>query len=132
MSQNPTDSKTEIDSALGGMSEEELRKLAVDFVENKIFTNFHMQEHDVRDGTMLGLIFMPLILGDGSFATDAWMLYEYADQAGPRSINGYPIFFSVRKIIQKDAPAFRHYVEEYKEMKKKFFAQPIPKEIKPS
>jgi hypothetical protein len=126
MSEAHDKAKEEIASALGGYSEEELRKLAVDYVEGKIFTNFHLRQHD-QD--LLGMIFMPLILGAASFAQDAWMVFEYYDQAGPRGVNGYPIFFSVRKIIQKDAPAFRHYVTEYEEMKKKFFAQPIPEKL---
>lgn len=123
--------KAQIESALGGMSEEELRKLAVDYVEGKIFTTFHFNKHDIESGDMVGLVFMPLLLGGASFAHDAWMLYEYYSEAGPRSINGYPIFFSMRKVIQKDAPAFRLYVKEYEEMKAKFFAKPIPPEIKP-
>lgn len=121
--------KEQIDSALGGMSEEELRKLAVDYVEGKIFTTFHFHEAEMDRGEMVGLVFMPLLLGGVGFAKDAWMLYEYYSEAGPRSINGYPIFFSMRKVIHKDAEAFKLYVKEYQEMKAKFFAQPIPKQI---
>jgi hypothetical protein len=122
------DPKPEIESALGGMGEEELRKLAADYVDGHVFSNFHIREHD-QD--VVGMIFMPLLLGGAAFVKDAWMIYQYWSEAGPRSINGYPIFFSMCKVITKDAPAFQHYVKEYREVKAKFFAQPIPKEIKP-
>jgi len=46
------------------------------------------------------MIFMSLALGALADMTeeainDIGLIYEYWDQAGPRSINGYPIFFFV-------------------------------------
>jgi hypothetical protein len=79
------------------------------------------------------MIFMPLAImaadSGPSFIQDAWMLFEYRDKAGPVCINGYPIFFSVQRIVLTDAPAFKHYAAEYKAMKQKFLEQPIPLKI---
>lgn len=126
--------KDQIDSALGGMAEEELRKLAQEIVEGKVFT-----DRDVRQGDhdILPVIFIPLSLMPNvhAWGADAGLVYEYWDQAGPRSINGYPIFFSVRKVIKKDMPALEHYVKTFWEMKKeieaKFHNAPIPERIPP-
>jgi hypothetical protein len=124
--------KDQIDSALGGLSEEALRKLAQEIVEGKVFTDRDMRKADQMGGTMLGMIFMPVLLmqSPGVYLADAGLLYEYWDQAGPRSINGYPIFFSVRKVIKKDMPALEHYVKTFwelkKELEKKFHDAPIP------
>lgn len=123
--------KAQIESALGGHSEEELKQIAKDIVDRKVFTDRDLR-NPALEGDMLGMIFMPVLLmpNPGAFVADAGLLFEYWDQAGPRSINGYPIFFSVRKIIKKDMPALEHYVKTYWEMKKeiekRFNEAPIP------
>jgi hypothetical protein len=53
------------------------------------------------------MVFMPIALGAFSEYSeearkDIGMVYEYLDKAGPRSINGYPIFFSFRVVNVKD------------------------------
>lgn len=124
--------KDQIECALGGHSEEELKKLAQEIVDGKVFTDRDMRKGDQQGGFMLQMIFMPLALMEnvGAFVADAGLLYEYWDQAGPRSINGYPMFFSVRKIIRKDMPALEHYVKFYWEAKKRIEQElkdmPIP------
>lgn len=48
---------------------------------------------------------MPLALGaaDKIDADKVGMLYEYMDKAGPRSVNGYPCFFSFRWLDKRDS-----------------------------
>lgn len=124
--------KDQIESALGGHSEEELKVIARDIVDGKIFSDRDLRKADVEGGTMIGMVFMVLFLmpNPAAFIEDAGLLYEYWDQAGPRSINGYPCFFSVRKIIKKDMPALEHYVKFYWEAKKRIEQEltnlPIP------
>jgi|ERR1043166_2333163 hypothetical protein len=85
------------------LSADELNTLVRDFVAGRVFTNAH-----VRDPHLLGTIFMPLGLGAFSgvppekLAT-VGMIYEYMDRAGPRSINGYPMFLSFRVLSVGDA-----------------------------
>jgi hypothetical protein len=126
------DIKDQIECALGGSSEEELKKLAQEIVDGKVFTDRDLRKADQAGGFMLTMVFMPLALMENpaAFVADAGLLYEYWDQAGPRSINGYPMFFSVRKIIRKDMPALEHYVKFYWEAKKRIEQElkdmPIP------
>jgi hypothetical protein len=82
-------------------TDEEKRRLAAALIGNSVFTSLHVPEHD---GRMLGSIFMPLMFGAFAGVPEAELervnpvLYEYLDKAGPRSVNGYPIFFSMHVI----------------------------------
>lgn len=83
-----------------------LTQLAKDIVGNLVFTDRHIREYDFP--TVFGMIFMPVMLGAFADTTqeyrdDIGMIYEYIDKAGPRSINGYPIFFSMCYINKADA-----------------------------
>jgi len=48
------------------------------------------------------------------------MVYEYYDKAGPRSINGYPIFMSMKILSIDDTKKFRDMYFKYEEMRKEF------------
>jgi len=102
---------------------EELKKIAVDLYEGRIFCDRH-----IEDATDLRIVFMPIALG--AFAESSedelkniGMIYEYLEQAGPRSVNGYPSFFSLN-ILTKDETKimFDHY-ENYKKLKEEFEAK---------
>lgn len=89
---------------LNGRPEKELNRLARDIVQQQVFLSVYIREADMQ---MLGMIFMPLGLGalaDMSEAevNDIGVVYEYYDKAGPRSVNGYPIFFSCHIISRQD------------------------------
>lgn len=97
-------------------SEEEISQLAKDIVANLVFTSDH-----VRRPNDLKLVFMPVILGAFSDMTeeakkDIGMLYEYYKEASPRSVNGMPIFFSVRILNVKDRKAVWEKVKKIEEM----------------
>lgn len=102
----------------------DLKKLAVDLYENRIFTDRHLimdnQAH------LLTSVFMPIMFGAFSGKTqedlknEIGMIYEYYDKAGPRSINGYPMFLSLRVITPKETEKMLLYYEEYKKMKEAF------------
>lgn len=102
---------------LNSLPQEKLDEIAKDIALNKIFTSAHMRESDW--GTVMGLVFMPLALGafaqekpqdfevgalkeEPVMLQDIGLIYEYWDQAGPRSINGYPIFWSCRYLNHED------------------------------
>jgi hypothetical protein len=51
---------------------------------------------------------------------DAGIIYEYISAAGPRSINGYPMFTSCRKLNKEDTQTMIKYYNELLEQKKKF------------
>jgi hypothetical protein len=125
---NEEEAKDQIANVLDNLSEEELRKVAADFVENRIFTTMQIRK---TDADMLQVIFIPLmfIVESGAWMANAAFLYEYMDKAGLREANGYPCFFSVKKLTKHDYPAFVRYVEDYKAIKEQFFSAPPPAQI---
>ena len=87
-------------------SKAEIKQLATDIAMNKVFCSCFMPEHDISH--LLGMVFMPLMFGVSkdmpkAMADDIGFVYEYYDKAGPRSINGYPIFFSCAFVSKHDA-----------------------------
>lgn len=87
------------------MKVEGMKQLAKDIATGKVFMDIFLREHEVQN---IGhLIFMPMAFMDWSDWTDEdksqfGAVYEYFDKAGPRSINGYPIFFSCGFIHRDD------------------------------
>lgn len=87
------------------MTDDQLRELVCAYVDRRIFTL-----HDIHPNSrehLAGMVFMPLALGAFAGYNEASLkkigtIYEYLDKAGPRSINGYPIFFSLRIVHVKD------------------------------
>lgn len=98
-------------------SDAELKQLAKDIVAGKVFHSGMLHESDSH---IAGSIFMPL-----TFMTAKQMkalrkdnpglIYEYMDKAGPRAINGYPIFTSCRMLNQKDLEKLREYIVKVQE-----------------
>jgi len=89
------------------LSDEELRAFVDDFVSGRLFTLHHMSPEDAKRD--LGLVFMPLGLaglgGCGLSDEDVQnigTIYERLEVAGPRSINGWPCFFSMRIMHKGD------------------------------
>ena len=111
------------------MEEKELRQLAIDIAENKVFGTFHMNKCEIAN---MSSVFMPLV-----FMTDEQRekmskdkvvhLYEYYSEAGPRSVNGMPCFMSVRNIVNKDWKKIVKFIAEYNR-KKTTFLNEINKE----
>jgi hypothetical protein len=119
---------------LNSLSPEKLDEIAKDIALNKIFTSAHMRPNDWA--TTLGLVFMPLALGafasekpkdfevgalkdDGYTLQDIGLFYEYWDKAGPRSINGYPIFFSCAVLNHEDT---KYVLDKAREIQEKIEA----------
>lgn len=82
------------------LNEEQLRKLALDMVDGRIFHDQMCPEN------MVTHVFMPLM-----FVTVAkedsqhWgLVYEYMSEAGPRTLNGFPMFMSMRVLHVNNLP----------------------------
>lgn len=83
-------------------TDEELKQIAVDLFSGKIFTDRH-----VRNPKDLGMVFMLLVFTGDDFKQELLddppgMIYEYLSEAGPRSVNGMPTFFSMRMLNEAD------------------------------
>lgn len=100
-------------------SDEELRELIRDFVENKIFTDRHI--HRDEQMSLLAVVFLPLTFGAANMfdAQSVGLIYERLDQAGPRSVNGYPCFTSMQLLHVKDWTRIRPVIAELLEKRQR-------------
>lgn len=101
-------------------SNAELKQLAMELADGKIFCDRH-----VSDENLMPVIFMPISLGafageDKKKIMDIGLIYEYLSEAGPRSINGYPIFFSMRTLSKEEARIMIGYYNDWKDLKDMF------------
>jgi hypothetical protein len=99
-------------------SDDELKQLAIDYVEGKIYTSIGIQNPmDLR------LVFMPLtFMNQEQLAVmdDVGMLFEYLTEAAPGSINGKPIFMSCSMLTKEDTERFADFVNRYLDFRKSF------------
>lgn len=86
------------------LSADELTAIAVETFHGRIF--HHNMCETVQD---IHAVFMPIGLG----ALAEWtpeeisnigLIYEHMSSAGPRSINGMPVFFSMKLVHKDDMP----------------------------
>lgn len=81
------------------MSDDEIREFTDALLSGQVFTSGQAPEE------LLGTIFMPLMMGAAAHLEpvieNVGCFYEYIEKAGPRAINGYPIFSSFH-IMNKD------------------------------
>lgn len=87
------------------LAEEKISEIAKGIVANEVFISWQISE---RDQHMLGMIFMPLMFMD-ELTTKQMQnnkithLWAKMNTAGPRGINGYPIFSGMGMLNQDDA-----------------------------
>ena len=103
---------------VGKKTKEELKQLALDISDGKVFTDRHLR--DVED---IGMVFMPIPLGafakeSKEYIDDIGLIYEYWSEAGPRSVNGYPSFFSMTVLGKEDTEQVFKYHEQFEQAKK--------------
>ncbi len=110
-------------------TDQELKQLAIDIYDNKVFTDRHIREGE--SAHRIAVIFMPIALG--AFKTkeeidDLGLIYEYYDKASPRAINGYPSFFSFNTLTKAECEIMSTHYDAYSELKNKFLENsPITK-----
>lgn len=84
------------------MTDEQLKEFVLGLCDGKIFTSEHCRSVDD-----IGRVFMIVGLGGLSklskeHLNSVGILWEWLDKAGPRSINGMPMFLSVRLMHKED------------------------------
>jgi len=112
------------------MDEKELKQLAIDISENKVFGTFHMNKCEIAN---MSTVFMPIIFMNDeqrkeSANNNIVHFYEYYDKAGPRSVNGMPCFFSMHQINLRDWKKVVKYIKEYEVRVKSFLDEDENKE----
>lgn len=86
------------------ITDELVKEIAVKYQSGDIFGSWQIAEHDMH---LVSSIFMPLVFIDEitrkEFLRDG-RLYYYSEmkEAGPRSINGYPMFMSLSSLNLDD------------------------------
>lgn len=98
----PPENPTEIVS----LTEDEIKELARDLATGHLFTHWHLPENE---GHMLGSVFMPAGLGGlaNYDLRQIGLICEHLSKAGPRAVNGYPMFMSMRVINVEQADEIR-------------------------
>ena len=101
------------------LKKSELSKLSKDIALDKVFCSCFIP--DSQQNNLLGMVFMPLLLGATNDMSkeqidDIGFVYEYYDKAGPRCINGYPMFFSCGFVSKADAKKIGNKVSRIKKI----------------
>lgn len=112
------------DFLLNTQTDEFLKALAIDIFEGKVYTNRHISNPED-----IAMVFMVIALGGFAHLTEEQvkrigLVYEYISEAGPRSINGMPSFFSMKMLSMDDTNRMLKFYNEYKQLKESFINKP--------
>jgi len=90
---------------------EEINEIVMGIVENRIFTHLHIHDQQ-RDLTTVFMVLLLMESKDIEWLKKArvGLIYEYMDKAAPRSINGYPCFFSCQYTNEEDMEIIKRKV----------------------
>lgn len=96
-------------------TDEELRQIALDWVGGSIFSDRHIMDGDKPE--MIRSVFMPLFFADEEFLKtmrddNVAMFYEHMDNAGNRSINGYPVFMQMKTLTADEVDRLAVYIDQ--------------------
>jgi len=87
-----------------------LVELARDITEGKVFGSWMMPK---SEGPQLGMVFMPLFFMDKEqLPPNTAEVFEYYDKAGPRSVNGMPVFMSMHILTKTEAPILKDLIDK--------------------
>lgn len=111
------------------MTEDELKAFVAAWCRAEIFSVAHIAPDDMG---LVQMVFMPLALGAFADADEAeikniGIVYEYyydpktaRCNVGPRGVNGYPVFYSLRVMHKLDwaivAPAIERHEKKLREV----------------
>ena len=95
------------------MPNNDLKQLAMDIANGKVFTS-----NQIKNESLLASVFMPLALMNDEqihalHKAPPHMLYEYMDKAVPMSVNGMPIFGSVRFLNKTEYDKMIKFYKDY-------------------
>lgn len=100
------------------MNDDDLKKLAIEIVDGKVFGSWMLPEKDIQ---LIANVFMPIAVGGSEhLPEDVACLYEYFDKRLDMSINGYPTFLSCKFLTKSEQERIVPMIESYKVMKQKF------------
>lgn len=103
------------------MEDKELRQLAVDIVDGRVFGTWNIPEDELKG--LLASVFMPLIFIKERLPENLGHIYEYLSEAGERAINGYPMFMSMRFLSKDDTNKIKPLCAQLEQQKQEFLNQ---------
>ena len=106
------------------MTNKELKVLAIDVYEGRVFTDRHCNSpQEIRSSFMIlalyGLDFLKEPIRE-EIETGGGLFYEYIDKALPMGVNGRPMFSSVMTLGTDDTKKMFGYYEKYKKLQDEF------------
>lgn len=113
-------------------TENELREIAQDMYEKRIFSTRHLPKEDMR---FLAHIFLPLAAikqKDIVFLMQnkITFFYEYYAVASSKCIGGYPQFASLRFLMPDEDERMTQYYKDYRAHIKEFYRESDSPELK--
>lgn len=94
----------------------ELEQLAQDVAAGKVFTSMQVKRQEDMTMVFMMLAFLEKEDVEWLKSQDIYFIYEYLDQAGPRSVNGYPCFLSMRYLNREDWTKMAKRFDEIKNL----------------
>lgn len=100
-------------------TDEELKKIATDLYKGVLFTDRH-----VTDKRLFSNVFMPFVFMDEKQIDGLKkdidngkidLIFESMDKAGPRTINGMPIFMSFQTLDKEETKKVFEYYKKIKD-----------------
>lgn len=93
-------------------TDEDLKRLAKDLVGNQVFCSDQIKSYDLVDMVFPILGFMGKGARRQMKKHNVVHVYEYMNKAGPRSVNGMPMFFSCHLLTKQDYLKLREYEDK--------------------
>jgi hypothetical protein len=99
------------------MLNEDLKKLAVDIVDHKVFGSWMLPADQPE---LIAHIFMPLRKSADLLPKNVSCLYQYMDKALPMETNGLPTFLNFKYLTNEERERLVPMIERYRLMKQEF------------
>lgn len=104
------------------MTDEELKQLALDVVENRVFGSWMIPENEQED--TLPIVFMPLAFGAaGHLDENVCSLYEYVSTTKRFTSKNYPVFMTMRTLSKVEVEKLSPMIERLRDMRKLFLEE---------
>jgi len=106
-------------------TDEFLRKLAMDWLDGRVFTSYRLSDEDIKRAFPI-LMLMSKDQANEMIGKDVCMIYEYLTEAGPYTVNGLPMFLSANVLTRSETFRLGKLVGSYNRLKKEFMADKPP------
>lgn len=108
-------------------SAKELVQIAIDIVEERIFTTWDLPDNDVESFQMCFMVFAFMKRRDlNQLKKQAGLIFEYHSKRMPMACNGLPMFASAQVLNKGDTEIVRNLVREWEIARSRFLTAEHP------